>query len=218
MERSHACSSQAKSYIASQRPLRHYSTRHRPYEPSPPTSQHTMTYRKKRTLSDMVGNQTTLSSNNSGKMMKAVMWEGHPFSMAVRDVPRPTIQQPTDVIVRITTAAICGAWSTYPVLPQSGHADTDRSQAPISTPTTAYSADQTCPMSWDMRVSVSSTKSAPMSRNSRWAIASWFLTPSSYRPLQADLVEAGALAGTSLRISVVHKVRCWSVPRCVEES
>lgn len=41
--------------------------------------------------------------------MKAVLWEGKPYQMVVKDVPRPTIQTPTDVIVRVTTAAICGS-------------------------------------------------------------------------------------------------------------
>ncbi|KAK1753843.1 hypothetical protein QBC47DRAFT_461860 [Echria macrotheca] len=43
------------------------------------------------------------------KTMRAVVWEGKSFEMAVRDVPRPTIEQPEDAIVRITTAAICGS-------------------------------------------------------------------------------------------------------------
>lgn len=41
--------------------------------------------------------------------MKAVLWEGRPFEMVVREVPRPKIQTPRDVIVRVTTAAICGS-------------------------------------------------------------------------------------------------------------
>lgn len=41
--------------------------------------------------------------------MKAVLWEGNPYEMVVKEVPRPTIQAPTDVIVRVTTAAICGS-------------------------------------------------------------------------------------------------------------
>ena len=41
--------------------------------------------------------------------MKAVVWEGKPYEMVVKVVPRPTIQTPTDVIVRVTTAAICGS-------------------------------------------------------------------------------------------------------------
>lgn len=40
--------------------------------------------------------------------MKSVIWEGKPFHMAVREVPKPIIQSPTDVLVRVTTAAICG--------------------------------------------------------------------------------------------------------------
>jgi threonine dehydrogenase-like Zn-dependent dehydrogenase len=41
--------------------------------------------------------------------MRAVVWEGKPFEMAVRDVPRPKIEQPEDAVVRMTTAAICGS-------------------------------------------------------------------------------------------------------------
>lgn len=41
--------------------------------------------------------------------MRAVVWEGKPFEVAVRDVPRPTIKLPEDAIIRVTTAAICGS-------------------------------------------------------------------------------------------------------------
>lgn len=47
--------------------------------------------------------------SNQTPTMKAVLWEGKPYEMVVKDVPRPTIQTPTDVIVRVTTAAICGS-------------------------------------------------------------------------------------------------------------
>ncbi|KAK4039056.1 hypothetical protein C8A01DRAFT_36955 [Parachaetomium inaequale] len=43
------------------------------------------------------------------KTMRAVVWEGKPYEIAVRDVPRAQIVQPEDAIVRITTAAICGS-------------------------------------------------------------------------------------------------------------
>lgn len=49
-----------------------------------------------------------MSSDSSRKTMRAVVWEGKPFEVAVRDVPKPRIQAPEDAIVRITTAAICG--------------------------------------------------------------------------------------------------------------
>lgn len=49
-----------------------------------------------------------MSSNSSSKTMRSVVWEGKPFEVAVRDVPKPKIQAPEDAIVRITTAAICG--------------------------------------------------------------------------------------------------------------
>ncbi|MGZ3678438.1 MAG: glutathione-independent formaldehyde dehydrogenase [Ktedonobacterales bacterium] len=40
--------------------------------------------------------------------MKAVVYKG-PFKVAVEDVPDPKIQAPTDVLVRITSSAICGS-------------------------------------------------------------------------------------------------------------
>jgi 2-desacetyl-2-hydroxyethyl bacteriochlorophyllide A dehydrogenase len=40
--------------------------------------------------------------------MKAVTFEG-PFQVAVKDVPEPRIEQPTDVVIKVTTAAICGS-------------------------------------------------------------------------------------------------------------
>ncbi|KAM7200888.1 GroES (chaperonin 10)-like protein [Naviculisporaceae sp. PSN 640] len=49
------------------------------------------------------------TNGTPNKTMRAVVWEGKPFEMAVRDVPLPEIQQPEDAIVRMTTAAICGS-------------------------------------------------------------------------------------------------------------
>src|SRR5690625_1763662 len=40
--------------------------------------------------------------------MKAVVYKG-PYEVAVEEVDDPKIQEPTDVIVRITTTAICGS-------------------------------------------------------------------------------------------------------------
>lgn len=40
--------------------------------------------------------------------MKAVVYK-EPFSVAVEDVPEPRIEQPTDVLVKITTSCICGS-------------------------------------------------------------------------------------------------------------
>src|SRR5699024_8645534 len=40
--------------------------------------------------------------------MKAVVYKG-PYEVAVEDVEDPAIQAPTDVIVRITSTAICGS-------------------------------------------------------------------------------------------------------------
>lgn len=41
--------------------------------------------------------------------MRAVVWDGQPFNISVRDVPKPTIINPTDVIVKMSRAAICGS-------------------------------------------------------------------------------------------------------------
>lgn len=40
--------------------------------------------------------------------MRGVLWEGITYQMSVVDLPIPTIQEPTDVIVRMTAAALCG--------------------------------------------------------------------------------------------------------------
>src|SRR3954466_14363343 len=40
--------------------------------------------------------------------MKAVVYKG-PFTVAVEDVEKPSIQHPNDVIVRVTSTAICGS-------------------------------------------------------------------------------------------------------------
>lgn len=40
--------------------------------------------------------------------MKAVLWEGKPFHVAVKEVSRPQLEAPTEVVVRVTTAAVCG--------------------------------------------------------------------------------------------------------------
>jgi len=42
------------------------------------------------------------------EMMKAVHYQG-PFEVAVKEVEMPKIQHPDDVIIKVTTAAICGS-------------------------------------------------------------------------------------------------------------
>ncbi|KAK5690013.1 hypothetical protein LTR97_012497 [Elasticomyces elasticus] len=46
---------------------------------------------------------------SEGKTMKAVLYQGNPYQMVVKDIPRPIIRAPTDAIIRVTTAAICGS-------------------------------------------------------------------------------------------------------------
>jgi threonine dehydrogenase-like Zn-dependent dehydrogenase len=45
---------------------------------------------------------------NLNATMRAVLWTGIPYNVSVQDIPRPNIQNPTDVLVRMTAAAICG--------------------------------------------------------------------------------------------------------------
>lgn len=40
--------------------------------------------------------------------MKAVVWEGKPYSVSVKNVPKPTIQDPLDAIIKVQLTAICG--------------------------------------------------------------------------------------------------------------
>jgi hypothetical protein len=41
--------------------------------------------------------------------MRAVLWEGNAYNVTVVDVPRPTIINATDAIVKLSRAAICGS-------------------------------------------------------------------------------------------------------------
>ncbi|KAM0689288.1 hypothetical protein Q7P36_011365 [Cladosporium allicinum] len=41
--------------------------------------------------------------------MRAVLWEGNAYNVTVADVPRPTIINATDAIVKLSRAAICGS-------------------------------------------------------------------------------------------------------------
>jgi threonine dehydrogenase-like Zn-dependent dehydrogenase len=43
-----------------------------------------------------------------GDTMKAVNYQGA-FKVKVEDVPMPKIEHPDDIIVKVTTAAICGS-------------------------------------------------------------------------------------------------------------
>ncbi|KAL9113916.1 MAG: hypothetical protein Q9227_002050 [Pyrenula ochraceoflavens] len=47
--------------------------------------------------------------SEQSQMMKAVLWEGIPYQMVVREIPRPKIQAATDVIVKVVVASICGS-------------------------------------------------------------------------------------------------------------
>lgn len=44
-----------------------------------------------------------------GETMRAVVWQGQPYNISVLDVPMPTIMNQTDVIVKMSRAAVCGS-------------------------------------------------------------------------------------------------------------
>jgi len=44
----------------------------------------------------------------ANETMKALHYEG-PFKVAVKEIPLPKIEHPDDVIIKVTTAAICGS-------------------------------------------------------------------------------------------------------------
>ncbi|OJJ05932.1 hypothetical protein ASPVEDRAFT_75149 [Aspergillus versicolor CBS 583.65] len=48
-------------------------------------------------------------SDAQQKTMKAIMWEGKPFHVALKSQPIPHIKDPNDIVIRITTSAICGS-------------------------------------------------------------------------------------------------------------
>lgn len=49
-----------------------------------------------------------MTSTETKTEMKAVVWKG-PFKVAVESVPLPKLQNPNDIIVKVTTTAICGS-------------------------------------------------------------------------------------------------------------
>lgn len=40
--------------------------------------------------------------------MRAVMWDGKPYHVAVRSIPKAKIVEEEDAVVRVTTAGLCG--------------------------------------------------------------------------------------------------------------
>jgi threonine dehydrogenase-like Zn-dependent dehydrogenase len=47
-------------------------------------------------------------ADNQNRKMKAVRWEGKPFSVSVEEVDVPKIKDPLDAIVRVTSTTLCG--------------------------------------------------------------------------------------------------------------
>jgi threonine dehydrogenase-like Zn-dependent dehydrogenase len=57
--------------------------------------------------------QLTMKSHghdhNGSEKMKAVEWEGKPFSVSVKSLPIPRLLKPQDAIIRCTSSGICGS-------------------------------------------------------------------------------------------------------------
>ena len=56
----------------------------------------------------MTSHKNNHNHNHHHKKMKALRWEGKPFSVSVKEIPIPKIKDSLDVIVRLTSSAICG--------------------------------------------------------------------------------------------------------------
>lgn len=50
-----------------------------------------------------------MSAAMTAKSMKVIVWEGKPFHMALKHQPMPKIEEPNDIVVRVTISAICGS-------------------------------------------------------------------------------------------------------------
>src|SRR4051812_888995 len=48
------------------------------------------------------------SHDHTHEKMKAVNFEGKPFSVSVKSIPIPKIIKPEDAIIRVTSSGICG--------------------------------------------------------------------------------------------------------------
>lgn len=57
-------------------------------------------------MSNFTNNQTVTKA--SADTMRAVVWKGKSFHVSVDNVPKPELLSSEDVIVRLTSSAICG--------------------------------------------------------------------------------------------------------------
>ncbi|KAJ5187793.1 hypothetical protein N7449_010787, partial [Penicillium cf. viridicatum] len=48
-------------------------------------------------------------THSNSRTMRSVIFDGHPFKIHVRDIPKAKVVRRTDAVVRVTTAAICGS-------------------------------------------------------------------------------------------------------------
>lgn len=91
---------------------------------------------------------TDQNQRQGNQTMKAVMWEGHTGEMIVRQVPKPFVQKPSQVLIRITTAASMYMMDTYPHTLSQKLTIEQQSVAPIYTHIMALLAEMTFLISW----------------------------------------------------------------------
>src|SRR6476469_9406937 len=61
--------------------------------------------------------------DGEGSAMKAVTWQGK-RDVQIKEMPDPKIEEPTDVVIKVTSTAICGSdLHLYEVLGAYMHAD-----------------------------------------------------------------------------------------------
>ncbi|KAJ5509714.1 hypothetical protein N7527_011857 [Penicillium freii] len=48
-------------------------------------------------------------THSNNRTMRSVIFDGHPFKIHVRNIPKAKVVRRTDAVVRVTTAAICGS-------------------------------------------------------------------------------------------------------------
>lgn len=48
-------------------------------------------------------------THSNNRTMRSVIFDGHPFKIHVRGIPKAKVVRQTDAVVRVTTAAICGS-------------------------------------------------------------------------------------------------------------
>jgi len=66
------------------------------------------TFHKTKSEERTTAKRSLTTSNMATQTMQALHYDG-PFKVSVKEIQRPKIEHPDDVIIKVTTAAICGS-------------------------------------------------------------------------------------------------------------